>query len=59
MGIARIFIIAIMAGVYSGILNDFQYSYGLNPILSHMILIVLTIATGFLLYKTAKKANVN
>lgn len=59
MGIARIMIIAIMAGIYSGALNDFENRYGLNPILSHMILIVLIFATGLLLYKTAKKVNVN
>lgn len=59
MGIARIMIIAIMAGMYSGILDGFQQRYGLNPILSHMILIVLIFATGLLLYKTAKKVNVS
>jgi hypothetical protein len=55
MGIVRILIVAIMAGIYSGMLDDFQYRYGFNSILSHMILIVLTFATGFLLYKTEKK----
>jgi hypothetical protein len=59
MGIARIMIIAIMAGIYSGILDDFQQRYGLNFILSHVILVLLTFATGYILYKPAKKVNVN
>jgi hypothetical protein len=49
-----IILIAIMAGIYSGILDDFQYRYGLNQILSNVILVLLTFVTGYFLYKPAK-----
>jgi hypothetical protein len=57
MGTARIILIAVMAGIYSGVLDDFEYRYELNQILSNGILVLLTFVTGYLLYKSAPKSK--
>ncbi|MGM0840150.1 MAG: hypothetical protein ACQEWE_05455 [Bacillota bacterium] len=51
MGPGKIIFTAIMAGVYSGILDGMETHYGLNKLLSAFILILFTYITGYALYR--------
>ncbi|NQD67720.1 hypothetical protein HP456_17560 [Bacillus haikouensis] len=46
MRTSSIILTAIMAGIYSGILDGFEESRGLAPVASILILIILTFSTG-------------
>jgi hypothetical protein len=50
----KIILIGILAGIFSSILNDLEEIYGLNHIVSDLILTITIILTGYLLHKTAK-----
>lgn len=51
MGTGKIILTAIMAGVYSGILDGVESHYGLNKLASAFVLIVVTFITGYTLYR--------
>jgi hypothetical protein len=51
MGPGRIIFTAIMAGVYSGILDGIETHYGLNKLTSTLFLILFTYLTGYALYR--------
>ncbi|RIW29177.1 hypothetical protein D3H55_19475 [Bacillus salacetis] len=55
MGAGRIIILAIMAGVYSGILDGIEAETGMNSIGSALILVLVTFLTGYLLFKFKRK----
>ena len=59
MGPGKIILIAVLAGIYSGVLDSVEEYYRLNNFLSSFFLILLTYITGFILYKigTKKKQN--
>jgi hypothetical protein len=54
MRIDKLILTGIMAGIYSGILDGFEQDYGLNHIISAIILTWLTIITGYLLHKIGR-----
>ncbi|HWO95889.1 MAG TPA: hypothetical protein VNM45_06070 [Bacillus sp. (in: firmicutes)] len=55
MGPGKLILTAVMAGIYSGILDSFEEDYGLNNIVSAFTLILLTYITGYILYKMGRK----
>lgn len=55
MGLGRILLIAIMAGVFSGILDEFQYRYGFNQLLSNIILSLIIFVMAYLLTKWGRE----
>ncbi|MDQ0224276.1 hypothetical protein ACFPRB_16550 [Metabacillus niabensis] len=55
MGPAKILLIAILAGIYSGVLDNVEKNYGLNNFTSALILILLIYITGYILYKMGRK----
>jgi uncharacterized membrane protein YjjP (DUF1212 family) len=55
MGPDKIILIAILAGIYSGVLDSVEKNYGLNNFTSAFILILLTYSTGYILYKMGRK----
>jgi hypothetical protein len=48
MRTSSIILTAIMAGIYSGVLDGFEENWGLSPIASVLILIVMTLCTGLI-----------
>ncbi|MBM7602429.1 hypothetical protein FS935_01490 [Metabacillus litoralis] len=59
MGIGRLLLIAILAGLYSGVLDEFQYHYGINAILSNVILALLLFVTAYFLTKWGRESKPN
>ncbi len=57
MGPGRIVLMAVMAGVYSAILDNVETAYNLNPILSAVLLVLFTFTTGYMLYKVGRKES--
>ena len=55
MGPGKLILTAVMAGIYSGVLDGVEEDYGLNNIVSAFILILLTYITGYTLYKLGLK----
>lgn len=55
MGPGKMILIAIMAGIYSGILDGVENHYGLHSLVSTCLLILLTYITGYTLYYMRKK----
>ncbi|MCK1999806.1 hypothetical protein MZM54_00230 [[Brevibacterium] frigoritolerans] len=55
MGPDKIILIAVLAGIYSGVLDSVEKNYRLNNITSAFILILLTYITGYILYKMGRK----
>ncbi|MEL3974486.1 hypothetical protein AAEO50_19525 [Rossellomorea oryzaecorticis] len=55
MRTSNIILTAIMAGIYSGILDGFEENRGLAPIASVLILIIMTFSTSFLFNKVVQK----
>jgi uncharacterized membrane protein YbjE (DUF340 family) len=55
MGPGRLILIAVLAGIYSGILDQIEESFGLKNIVSTLILVLLIFSTGVILYKTEEK----
>ena len=55
MGPGKLILTAVMAGIYSGVLDGVEEDYGLNNIVSAFILILLTYITGYILYKLGLK----
>jgi hypothetical protein len=55
MGPDKIILIAILAGIYSGVLDNVEKNYGLNNYTSAFILILLTYITGYILFKMGRK----
>ena len=55
MGPGKIILIAVLAGIYSGVLDSVEENYRLNNFLSSFFLILLTYITGFILYKIGRK----
>ncbi|MFL8938877.1 hypothetical protein ACKA06_19000 [Rossellomorea oryzaecorticis] len=58
MRTSGIILTAIMAGVYSGILDVFEESRGLAPIVSALLLIIMTFGTAILLKKVLPQEGV-
>ncbi|MGN7939349.1 hypothetical protein [Metabacillus sp. 22489] len=58
MGPAKILLIAVLAGIYSGVLDTVEKNYGLNNFTSALILILLIYITGYILYKMGRKEKV-
>ncbi|MBH9965668.1 hypothetical protein A6P54_13815 [Bacillus sp. MKU004] len=58
MRTGSIILTAIMAGVYSGILDVFEESRGLTPIISALLLIIMTFGTAILLRKVLPQEGV-
>ena len=54
MGPGKIILIAVLAGIYSGVLDSVENIYGLNNFASAFILIFLTYITGYILYKMGR-----
>ena len=54
-GTGELILTAVMAGIYSGVLDGVEEDYGLNNIVSAFILILLTYITGYILYKLGLK----
>jgi hypothetical protein len=57
MRTSSIILTAIMAGIYSGILDGFEASRGLAPVASILILIILTFSTGVILNKILRSGK--
>ena len=55
MGPGKIILIAVLAGIYSGVLDNVEENYRLNNFLSSFFLILLTYITGSILYKIGRK----
>jgi hypothetical protein len=55
MGPGRLILIAVLAGIYSGILDQIEESFGLQNFVSILILVLLIYSTGVILYKTQEK----
>ena len=55
MGPGKLILTAVMAGIYSSVLDGVEEDYGLNNIVSAFILIMLTYITGYILYKLGLK----
>jgi hypothetical protein len=55
MRTSNIILTAIMAGIYSGILDGFEENSGLSPIASVLILIILIFSTALLFKKVLSK----
>jgi hypothetical protein len=55
MRTSNIILTAIVAGIYSGILDGFEESRGLAPITSVFILIIMTFSTALLFKKVLPK----
>ncbi|WP_449539690.1 hypothetical protein [Ferdinandcohnia sp. Marseille-Q9671] len=51
----KLILTALMAGIYSGILDGVEANYGLSHFVSASILILLTFMTGYLLVKMRPK----
>ncbi|MGE6753775.1 hypothetical protein ACQKFO_10020 [Rossellomorea sp. NPDC071047] len=51
MGSGKLMLTAIMAGIYSGILDGVESHYGLNKLVSAFVLILVTFITGYALYR--------
>ncbi len=59
MGTGKILLTAILAGIYSSILNNYEEDFGLNRIVSILSLMILTFITGYLLFRIGKKNKEN
>jgi phage shock protein PspC (stress-responsive transcriptional regulator) len=57
MSTSKIILTAIMAGIYSGILNNFEVDSGLTRIASILIVVILTFITGYLLNRVDLSKN--
>jgi hypothetical protein len=55
MGAGRIILLAILAGIYSGVLDGIEAKTGMNSMGSALILVLLTFLTGYLLFKLKRK----
>ena len=55
MGPGKIILIAVLAGIFFGVLDSVEENYRLNNFLSSFFLILLTYITGFILYKIGRK----
>lgn len=54
----KLILLAIMAGVYSGILNELEGNLGLNHLTSILILSIVIFITGYLLNKIGEKKKI-
>ncbi|MCA1055872.1 hypothetical protein LCM10_12815 [Rossellomorea aquimaris] len=57
MGPGKIILTAILAGIYSGILDGIQQKSDLNASGSALILVLLTSLSGYLLYRTGREKS--
>ncbi|WP_226666267.1 hypothetical protein [Metabacillus litoralis] len=57
MGTGKVILIAIMAGIYSGIMDHFEYSYEINNMLSNVILTFLIFMTAYLVSKSERTSK--
>ncbi len=55
MSIGKIILLGILAGIYSGILNELEGNYGINRFTSILLLSLLIVISGYILNKVGSK----
>ncbi|WP_171050756.1 hypothetical protein [Bacillus sp. BHET2] len=48
---------AVMAGVYSAVLDNMETAYNLNTSVSAVLLVLFTFTTGYMLYKVGQNGS--